>query len=181
MDVFLPGGKVMTIEATTPFNPQSHCRDARVLSKLTGLGQTGGAIADHPFFASIDDLEIEFVTDAAETMQFEAGETLFRRGDPGDSVMLVLSGRVAAESHRSGGELLVMNVVETGELVGEMAVLEGTTRSATVTALEPCEVLVIPSSEFLALLVNHPGLVVRMLGTVTERLRSLTEKVGELP
>ena len=74
----------------------------------------------------------------------------------------------------------VMNDVETGELVGEMAVLEGTTRSATVTALEPCEVLVIPNSEFLALLINHPGLVVRMLGTVTERLRSLTEKVGEL-
>jgi CRP-like cAMP-binding protein len=173
-------GKVMTIESTIHSILQSPCREPRTLSEFPGLAQTNEAIADHPFFAGIDDLEIEFVTDVAETAHFEPDETLFRRGDPGDSVMLVLSGRVRVESHRSSGELLVMNVIEPGELVGEMAVLEGTTRSATVTALEPCEVLVIPHSEFLALLVNHPGLIVRMLGTATDRLRNLTDRVVEL-
>jgi CRP-like cAMP-binding protein len=49
-----------------------------------------------------------------------------------------------------------------------------------VTALEPCEVLAIPNSDFLALLVNHPGLAIRMLGSMSDRLRRLTERVVEL-
>jgi CRP/FNR family cyclic AMP-dependent transcriptional regulator len=174
------GWKMMTIEPTTRSRPPSHCRDAHALSRRTGIGQAAGAITDHPFFANIDDLEVELVTGAADSLHFETSETLFRRGDPGDSVLLMLSGRAAVQSHRSSGEPIVMNIVEQGELLGEMAVLEGAPRSATVTALEPCEVLAIPNSDFLALLVNHPGLAIRMLGSMSDRLRRLTERVVEL-
>jgi CRP/FNR family cyclic AMP-dependent transcriptional regulator len=136
------------------------------------------ALRDHPLFSGIDEREIECLLGSAETRRFDAGELLFRRGDPGDSVLLVLSGRVSVETRLANGETVVMNVLEAGELVGEMAVLEGTTRSADITALEPCEALIIPNGEFLGLLVGHPGLAVRMLGTLTERLRSLSERLG---
>jgi CRP/FNR family cyclic AMP-dependent transcriptional regulator len=168
----------MTTETITHSLPPLHYRETR--NHSMALGRAARAIVDHPFFAGMDELEIDCLIGAAEILRFEAGETLFHRGDPGDSVLLVLSGRAAAEFQRSSRELVVMNVVEPGELVGEMAVLEGTTRSASVTALEPCEVLAIPQVDFLALLVNHPGVAIRMLGTVSERLRSLTEKVSEL-
>lgn len=166
----------MTTESTIRSIPPSHRQAAGVISKQIGLGRATRAIADHPFFAGIADLEIECLVAAAEILRFDTGETLFRRGDPGDSVLLVLSGHAAVESQRSNGERVVMNIVEPGELIGEMAVLEGTNRSASVTALEPCEVLAIPQMEFLTLLVNHAGFAIRILGSVTERLRRLTEK-----
>jgi len=171
----------MTTHPTTRSVPSSHHRDARALSNQPTRGRAAATIADQPFFAGLDDVEIASLIGDAETLRFEPDETLFVCGDPGDSVLLVLSGRVAVESHRSNGERVTVNVVESGELVGEMAVLEGTTRSASVTALEPCEVLVIPHEEFLALLVNHPGFAIRILGTVTARLRGLTGKVVGTP
>jgi len=170
----------MVVERTMSRNPQPNRYAAAALASERLSRPTTEALEDQPFFAGIDALEIESLIGVVETQRFDTGETLFHRGDPGDSVLLVRAGRVAVESHGPTGEALVMNVLEAGELVGEMAVLEGTTRSATVTALEPCEVLVIPNSEFLALIVNHPGLAIRMLGTLTERLRSLTERVSDL-
>lgn len=155
----------MTIEETTRAIPISGRCNAATLG-------------EHPLFAGIDELEIECLLGSAETRRFGAGETLFRSGDAGDSVLLLCSGRVSVACRHASGESVVMNVLEAGELVGEMAVLEGTTRSATVTALESCEALVIPHTEFLGLLVNHPGLAVRMLGTLTERLRSLSDRMG---
>jgi CRP-like cAMP-binding protein len=158
----------MTIEGTRKAIPISGRCKAAVLR-------------EHPLFSGIDELEIECLLGDAKTRRFEAGEALFHRGDPGDSVLLVRSGRVAVECHHATGEPVVMNVLEAGELLGEMAVLEGTTRSATVTALEASDVLVIPHSEFLGLLVNHPGLAVRMLGTLTARLRSLSDRMSAAP
>jgi len=176
----ITGGTKMVFERTTRWSPHPSRFTTAAHASEPLLRPTSGALEDQPFFAGIDALEIESLIGVVQTQQFETGETLFRRGDLGDSVLLVRTGRVVVESHGPSGEALVMNVLESGELIGEMAVLEGTTRSATVTALEPCEVLVIPHSEFLALIVHHPGLVIRLLGAMTERLRSLTERVSEL-
>jgi CRP-like cAMP-binding protein len=73
-----------------------------------------------------------------------------------------------------------VSVIKSGEIFGEIAVIEGATRSATVTAREPCDLLVMPQAEFLALLVKHPGMGIRMLGAAAARLRHLTDLVGEI-
>jgi CRP-like cAMP-binding protein len=136
-------------------------------------------LAECPILSNLEDGDLECLIEGADTLRIETGETVFRRGDPGDTVLLVRSGSVVVEAERASGESVVVNTIKPGEIFGEMAVIEGTTRSATVTALEPCELLAISQSEFLALLVNHPGLGIRVLGAVTERLRRLTELVGD--
>ena len=138
------------------------------------------SLADCPILSNLAGSDVECLLEGAKTLRFETGETVFRRGDPGDSVLLVRSGSVVVEVQCAAGGSVVVNVVKPGEIFGEMAVLAGTTRSATVTALEGCELLAISQSEFLALLVNHPGLGIRVLGAVSERLRRLTDLVGEL-
>jgi CRP-like cAMP-binding protein len=158
--------------------PTERC-DGGARSGAPRLRQADGPLGDCSFFSSLDDRELECLFEAAETLRIETGETVFRRGDPGDTALLVLAGSVAVEADRSSGDSVVVSVLEPGELVGEMAVLDGTTRSATVTALEPCELLAIPQSEILALLVNHPGMAIRMLGMLTARLRRLTDLVGD--
>jgi CRP-like cAMP-binding protein len=137
-------------------------------------------LADCPILSNLVGSDVECLLEGAKSLRFETGEAVFRRGDPGDSVFLVRSGSVVVQALCAGGGSVVVNVVKPGEIFGEMAVLAGTTRSATVTALEACELLAISQSEFLALLVNHPGLGIRVLGAVSERLRRLTDLVGEL-
>jgi len=136
-------------------------------------------LAECPILSNLEDNDLECLIEGADTLLIETGETVFRRGDPGDTVLLVRSGSVVVEAESAGGESVVVNTIKPGEIFGEMAVIEGTTRSATVTALESCELLAISQSEFLALLVNHPGLGIRVLGAVSERLRRLTELVGD--
>jgi CRP-like cAMP-binding protein len=85
---------------------------------------------------------------------------------------------VGVEAEGSGGRAVRLNLVKPGEIVGEIAALRGCDRSATVRALESCELLAIPQSEFLALLVGHPALAIQTLGSVIERLRTLSEAVG---
>jgi len=135
--------------------------------------------ADCAVFSDLEAPDLECLMAGSETLQFEAGETVFRRGDRGDSVLFIRSGSVVVEVEHSDQGLIPVNVILSGEIFGEIAVIEGTERSATVTARERCELLVIPQAEFLALLVNHPGMGIRMLGAAARRLRHLTDLVAE--
>jgi CRP-like cAMP-binding protein len=70
--------------------------------------------------------------------RFEAGEALFRQGDPSDVALQILSGSVDV-LREVGDDAIVLGTVRAGEFVGEMGVLEGRTRSATVRAAGPVE------------------------------------------
>ena len=152
----------------------------QITMKCTPPAEPGRLLADCPILSNLGDWDLECLLMKAKTLRIEKGETIFRRGDPGDTVLVVRTGSAVVEANRAVGESVVVNIIKPGEILGEMAVIEGTTRSATVTALEPCELLEIPQSEFLALLVNHPGLAIQVLGAVTERLRRVTDCVGAL-
>jgi CRP-like cAMP-binding protein len=153
---------------------------AEIATRCVPQAEPGSLLANCPVLSNLEDRDLECLLEGAEVLRVETGETVFRRGDPGDTVLLVRAGSVVVEADRRGGGSVVVNVIEPGEIFGEMAVIDGTTRSATVTACEPCELLVIPQPEFLALLVNHPGLGIRMLGAVAKRLRCLTDRAGDL-
>jgi CRP/FNR family cyclic AMP-dependent transcriptional regulator len=165
----------MTGGITTRATPQN----GRFHAGMNTIADPGRGLADSAIFSDLEDADLESLLKGAATLRVEAGETVFRRGDPGDSVLFIRSGSVAVQADRAQRGSVPVNVLEAGEIFGEIAVIEGTTRSATVTASEACELLVIPQADFLALLVNHPGLGIRMLGAVAERLRRLTDFVRD--
>ena len=74
------------------------------------------------------------------------------RGDPGDSLCGVVTGRVRISTSRAGGKEAVLNIIEPGESFGEIALLDGMPRTATATAIEPTELSVIRRDHFLTLL-----------------------------
>ena len=86
----------------------------------------------------------------ATQAHYEPGETVFSEGDTGDSLFMILSGRVEVLK-RFGGEPLVVGMLEPGEYFGEMALLGRRPRSATTRALTPLDLLVLPGSDFSAL------------------------------
>lgn len=100
-----------------------------------------------------------------------AGEAIFKEGDSGDSAYIIENGRVEI-SLTSAGDNFVLTNLGVGELLGEMSVIDGSPRSATATAIEPCELIVI-SREALAERFDSADTIVRFLiSMLLKRMRS---------
>ena len=94
------------------------------------------------------------------------GDVVVAQGDVGTEMMIVLEGKASVT--RGNRKL---NELSAGQIFGEMALLDNQTRSATVTALEPMRMLVIPGPAFRKLLTKVPGLTDALLATLSARLR----------
>jgi CRP-like cAMP-binding protein len=99
------------------------------------------------------------------------GEDLIKQGDSGDDALVVLSGRALVSRNKRK-----LTEITPGQVCGEMALLDHHERSATVTALEPMEVLVIHGPEFRKLLCKVPKLTEAVLATLSMRLREAHAK-----
>jgi CRP-like cAMP-binding protein len=125
----------------------------------------------------------DFLTDlppaAAEELRrlgarrrFPAGAVLFVEGDPAHEALVLLSGDVKVSVGSTEGKEIVLEVFEAGALLGELSVIDGNPRSATVTALTPIEVLAVAAGSFNDFLDRHPRVLRRLLIDVIGRLRS---------
>lgn len=102
---------------------------------------------------------------------YRAGDTVFRRGDPGDRLYVIRSGRVKIQVGDEYGRESIICVLGPGDCFGEMAVLDGETRSADAIILEPVEAFSLPGQELLAFLQRHPQTALRVIQLLCRRLR----------
>jgi diguanylate cyclase (GGDEF)-like protein len=129
---------------------------------------------DHRLQAFIPDL----VRLGGET-RLGAGAVLFREGDPGDSVAVLLEGLLEVVHEAPDGEEAVLRTLEPGTVVGEMAaVSDGRTRSATVRARTACRVVKVPALQFRELLKQQPELLLELYLIQVDRVRGLTRQVA---
>ena len=105
---------------------------------------------------------------------FRKGTLLCREGDPGREMFIVQKGKVQVRKKVGPGEKILAELGD-GEFFGEMALLEGLNRSATVEALEDSKILVINPETFETLLKNNPEIALKMLKKMASRLRNLDE------
>ena len=111
--------------------------------------------------------------------RFERDEVLFRQGDPSDFAILIHSGS-ADVLRDAGDEAIVLGSVHAGEFVGEMGVLEGRPRSATVRAAAPVEAEVIERQAFLDRVSDEPELARKLLVRMSVRLRDVEDMLTRL-
>jgi CRP/FNR family transcriptional regulator, cyclic AMP receptor protein len=110
---------------------------------------------------------------------YAADEILFRQGDPSDFAILILSG--SAEVLRQvGDDAIVLGTVHEGEFAGEMGVLEGRSRSATVRAAAPLEADLIERQEFLDRVSGDPELARKLLVRMSVRLRDVEDTLTRI-
>jgi len=121
-----------------------------------------------PFYPDLVGLGVESALDQ--------GALLWREGDPGDSVVLLLSGMLEVVNEANEGEEVVLRTLEPGAVVGELAT-DGQGRSATVRACAPCRILRIPAAEFRGLLRRRPEVLEALYWLQVDRVRSLTRQV----
>jgi len=107
----------------------------------------------------------------AEWFAIPAGHTLFRQGDDGDDLYLVASGSLGVYQQRPSGDLRLLALIQAGETVGEMALISGERRSATVIAIRDSELLRLSREKFDRLLKRQPELLKGINRLLVERLR----------
>lgn len=107
---------------------------------------------------------------------YQQGETFFSEGEPGDRVFFIMSGRVQITKTMANGDTRELAVLGEGDIVGEMAVLDGRPRSATVLALESTEVLEVAKDNFLASMEQQPKLAINFLKLLALRIDQMNER-----
>ena len=129
------------------------------------------ALERTPLFAGLDREHLEDVLAVGQRVSFEPGQAIVERGDPGDAMYIMLSGvaevDVGGRYHR----------LQRGDFFGEMALLAGKPREASVKAAEPVEALRIPGDEFQAFLDANPRIATGMLKSLVERLREVQDRL----
>lgn len=108
---------------------------------------------------------------AGRRRSYGPGVTLFHEGDDSGPVVVLLGGRVKVATVGGGGREAIVAVRGPGDLIGELSAIDGGPRSATVTTLEPAEVLLVPGTAFAALLERHLRIALVLLRMVAGRLR----------
>jgi CRP-like cAMP-binding protein len=109
----------------------------------------------------------------------QRGDVLLARGEAGDKVLVVETGRVKVSVTTASGREVVLTFRGPGSLLGDQSLVDESPRSATVTAVEPVEVLVVAASAFRAYLGTHPQVALAMLATLSARLRESDRRLAE--
>jgi CRP/FNR family transcriptional regulator, cyclic AMP receptor protein len=133
-----------------------------------------------PFLSALPKKDLERIYKIAKTREFRPGEPIFTKAEAAEHMFVVLSGRVKIFTHSSGKKRKTFAYLLPGEFFGEMALLEGKTRSASAQAVDPSRILLIGKAEFKRLLISDPDLTYYLLRTVSERLRRANEEIEDL-
>jgi CRP/FNR family cyclic AMP-dependent transcriptional regulator len=129
-------------------------------------------LRDVPLFAGLGEHELERVSALTDVVDLPAERVLMTQGDRGSEMFVLVSG--SARIDRDGQSLRVCGA---GEVLGEIALLDGGPRTATVTLFEPSRLLVVAHREFHSLMDEFPEIRLRVLEAVARRLRVLDPDV----
>jgi len=131
-------------------------------------------------FERVEEGALRELTRHLRRRRFRRNEVIFHQGDPGDSLHVVTSGSVKIVLPSAEGEEAIIATLRPGDFFGELSLLDGAPRSATVVALEPAETMALPRTAFHGLLDRDPGLRDALLAGLAHELRRLTGHVEEL-
>ena len=141
-------------------------------------------LARHYLFRGVDPATMSRVGEMAVTKRLDRGERLFQKGDEGDALFGVLEGQVRISAPSLSGKEMILNLMEEGDIFGEIALLDGGDRTADATAMTRCELLMLRRRDFMQFLEREPKLAIHLLKLLCERVRwtsNLIEDAAFLP
>jgi len=128
-------------------------------------------LANSTFLGRLPDAALDALMSKGQRRSVARGAVVYRRGDPGDSLMVVVDGRVKLTNTSLRGREVVLYYVGVGELLGEVAAFDGQERVADAIALEDSEIFVICMRELLPTLAAHPPALMEVIRALCGRLR----------
>lgn len=124
-----------------------------------------------PLFRGLPPPSFERVAALATQRHYREGEVVCTQGEPGDALYAVVNGRVRIGTGTADGREIFLNIMEPGDTFGEIALLDGGTRTASAVAMTAAELVVLRREHLFALLQKEPQVALEMLRLCGERLR----------
>jgi len=124
-----------------------------------------------PLFIGMDDDERAAIAAIMEEVQFKPGQAIFRAEQTGGTLYIIQSGEVELSIVDDDDEKLVLELLEAGDFFGELSLLDGGTRSATATAAQRTDTLVLERNEFLDLMLQKPHMAQDVMVALAKRIR----------
>jgi CRP/FNR family transcriptional regulator, cyclic AMP receptor protein len=133
------------------------------------------ALRSVPLFASLDDAAATELRDLLSTETFSADTKLFFKGDSGNAMYLIESGRVRISITDEDRHEITLAELAQGDFFGEMSLIDGRQRSADATVIQDARFAILARPDFLAFVRSNPDVALGMLGALTDRLRRTDE------
>jgi CRP-like cAMP-binding protein len=134
----------------------------------------------HPIFSDLEPDALDQLCRYAKHTTLKRGTTIVSKGDPGNSLIAVISGTVKISVSSPDGRSAILNLIGPGEIFGEVAVLDGAARTADATANTNCEIFIIDRREFIPFVRSQPALAMKFIELLCTRLRWTSDQVEEV-
>src|SRR6476469_9905683 len=148
---------------------------------MADSGESQGAVEllrSVPLFSDLEQEELERFSRVAVPRTFPASTRVFHEGDHSDACYIVRTGSFRVTREHSDGRAITLATLGPGDIFGELAMLDGEVRSASVEALVDGELLALPAGEVRALLARHPEISVKLVAALVRRLRAANERIS---
>ncbi|WP_336486732.1 Crp/Fnr family transcriptional regulator [Methylobacterium nigriterrae] len=134
----------------------------------------------NPLFSDLGPNVIDALAAMCTTRTLRAGEVLFRENDPGDALYGIRRGEVLIETGTASGKRVLLNTLGSGDLFGEVALLDGRPRTADAVAVEATELFVLRRSDVLAYLAREPAIAIKLIELLCARVRYIAGQMNEM-
>jgi len=134
----------------------------------------------HPYFADLEPEAFDQLCRYAKHSTLKRGATIFSKGDPGNSLVAVISGTVKISISSPDGRNAILNLIGAGEIFGEIALLDRQPRSADAIANSNCELFIIDRREFIPFVRSQPTVAMKLIELLCERLRRTSDQVEQI-
>jgi len=133
-----------------------------------------------PLFSSLNKIELEAIDRVSITKIFPKEKIILLEDEDGDTLFIIKNGKVKVTTFSESGKEVIFSILNAGDFFGEMSLLDGKPRSATVVSMEDAQIQLIRRAEFYRLLEDHPRIALRLLEELASRLRKADERIESL-
>ncbi len=133
-----------------------------------------------PLFRGLDDADLTYFSHCIHARTLPAGALVFVEGDAGDALYLVADGAVKVFVDTEAGREVLLSLERAGSYFGELSMIDGRPRSASVMTVERTRLLVITRAAFSRCLARRPDVAYRVIAAMANRVRHLTDSVCDL-
>ena len=139
-----------------------------------------GVLRRTSMFRSLPPQDLQAVIAASRLRVFRRGQIVFTAGDPGDTLVVVITGLVKVAVRSADGGELTLTIIQPGGVLGELSIADGGPRSADAETLEECQLLLIPRETIQDISARVPAAAQALLSSIAATLRRLTDEASDL-
>jgi CRP/FNR family transcriptional regulator, cyclic AMP receptor protein len=138
------------------------------------------ALKTVPLFSNLSDAEIEILSKSVSVREYDKNETIIHKQDEGDTFFSLISGRVKVVLTDDEGKEFIVGILQPLEFFGELSLLDGEPRSASVVAIEKTEVMALKRDDFLNQFTSNAVMAKKIISVLGKRLRHANEHIESL-